>query len=195
MEWTKVLGRFAIPVILLVVVKVHVVPISFTIQGLKAKQTMEDIIKQNYTIERLAQKRLRRIWIGEKVKLSLIIGIQSEKITNVLFNQGLFLKGDHYLVTKYKTTFLITQCLKYQGFNYITKSYKREAKCGRCTGQYNTSNCIEDPLKKCINYKAGHKAQSGACSVKRTQQEKAIAIRAYILTYHASAHKTSMSGQ
>jgi hypothetical protein len=41
---------------------------------------MEDIIKQNSTIaglivERLAWKRLGRVWTGEKVKLSLIIGV------------------------------------------------------------------------------------------------------------------------
>jgi len=41
---------------------------------------MEDIIKQNYTIEgliveRLAWKRLERVRRGEKVKLLLIIGV------------------------------------------------------------------------------------------------------------------------
>jgi hypothetical protein len=45
MEWTKVLGRSTIPAIPLVLVEVHAVPISLAIQGLEAKQTIEDIIK------------------------------------------------------------------------------------------------------------------------------------------------------
>jgi len=52
-------------------------------------------------------EKAKKVQTREKIKSSLIIGVQSEKITNALFNQGLFLKRDHYLVTKHKTTFLI----------------------------------------------------------------------------------------
>ena len=73
---------------------------------------MEDITKQNSTIaglivERLAWKRPGRVRTGEKVKLSLIIGVQLEEVVNMLFDQGLFLGGDYYLVARYKTTFLV----------------------------------------------------------------------------------------
>jgi len=64
--------------------------------------------------------------------LLLIMGIQSKKVANALFNWGLFLRGDYYLVARYKTTFLVTQCFKCQGFNYIAKNCKREARYGRC---------------------------------------------------------------
>jgi len=52
---------------------------------------MEDITKQNSTIaglivERLAWKRPGRVWTEEKVKLLLIIGVQSEEVANALFN-------------------------------------------------------------------------------------------------------------
>ena len=129
----KVLGRSTILAIPLVLVKVYAVPISLTIQSLKVKQIIEDIIKQNYTIaglvvKRLVQKRLERVQTGEKVKLLLIIGIQLKKIVNTLFKEGLFLGGDYCLVIRYKTTFLVTQYFKYQGFNYIAKSYRREAR-------------------------------------------------------------------
>ena len=129
----KVLGRSIILAIPLVLIKVYVVPISLAIQSLEVKQIIEDIIKQNYTIaglivKRLVQKRLGRVQTGEKVKLLLIIGIQLKKIVNTLFNQGLFLEGDYYLVIRYKTTFLVMQYFKYQGFNYIAKSYRREAR-------------------------------------------------------------------
>ena len=128
----KVLRRSTILAIPLVLIKIYIVPISLTIKSLGVKQRIEDIIKQNYTIaglivKRLVQKRLKRVQIGEKVKLLLIIGVQLEKIVNMLFNQGLFLGGDYCLVIRYKTTFLVTQYFKYQGFNYITKSYRREA--------------------------------------------------------------------
>ena len=134
---TKVLGRSTILAIPLVLVEVYVVPTSHIIQGLEAKQIIEDIIKQNSTIaglivERLAQKRLERVKMGEKVKSSLIIDVQLKEIVNAPFNQGLFLEGDYYLVIRYKTTFLVTQCFKYQGFNYIAKSYKREIRYRRC---------------------------------------------------------------
>ena len=124
---------------------------------------MEDIIKQNSTIaelivERLAWKRPRRVWTGKKVKSLLIIGVQSKKVINVLFNQGLFLGGDHYLVIRHETKFLVTQCFKCQGFNYITKSYKKETRYGRCVGQYNTSDCTGNLPKKCINCKVDYKA-------------------------------------
>jgi len=36
-----------------------------------------------------------------------------EEVVNALFNWGLFLRGDHYLVVRYKMTFLVTQCFKY----------------------------------------------------------------------------------
>jgi hypothetical protein len=62
-----------------VLVEVHAVPTSLTIQGLEAKQTIEEIIKRNCTIgltvERLAWKRPGRVRMGEKVKSSLIIGV------------------------------------------------------------------------------------------------------------------------
>jgi hypothetical protein len=63
-----------------VLVEVHAVPTSLAIQGPEAKQTMEDITKQNSTIagltvERLAWKRPGRVRMGEKVKSSLIIGV------------------------------------------------------------------------------------------------------------------------
>ena len=129
----KVLGRSTILAIPLVLVKVYTVPISLAIQSLGVKQIMEDIIKQNYIIaglivKRLVQKRLKRVQIRKKVKLLFIIGIQLKKIVNTPFNQGLFLEEDYYLVIRYKTTFLVTQYFKYQGFNYIAKSYKREAR-------------------------------------------------------------------
>ena len=57
-EWTKVLEHFAIPAVSLVLVEVHTVPISFAIQGPKAKQIIENITKQNYTIAGLTIKRL-----------------------------------------------------------------------------------------------------------------------------------------
>jgi len=50
--------------------------------------------------------------MGEKVKLLLIIGILLEKVANMLFNWGLFLGGDYYLVIRYKIIFLVTQCFK-----------------------------------------------------------------------------------
>jgi hypothetical protein len=53
----KVLGRSATPAVPLVLVEVHAVPTSLAIQGPEAKQTIENIIKQNYTlagVERLA---------------------------------------------------------------------------------------------------------------------------------------------
>ena len=158
----KVLGRSATLAVLLILIEVHVVPISLAIQGLEAKQTIKDIIKQNFTImgltvERLVWKRLRRVQIGEKVKLLLIIGIQLEEVVNMLFNWGLFLGEEYYLVIKYKTIFLIIQYSKCQGFNYIAKSYRRENRCGHCTRQYNISNCIKDLPKKCINCKADYK--------------------------------------
>ena len=64
-------------------------PISFAIQGPEIKQIIENIIKQNYiiaglTIKRLAWKRLK------KVKLLLIIGVQSKEMANALFNWGIF---------------------------------------------------------------------------------------------------------
>ena len=134
----KVLGRSATLAVLLILIEVHVVPISLTIQGLEAKQTINNIIKQNYTIagltvERLAQKRLRKVQAEKKVKLLLIMGVQLEKIANILFNQGLFPEGDLYLVIKYKTIFLVIQCFKCQGFNYIAKSCRREARYRRYT--------------------------------------------------------------
>ena len=148
------------------------VPISLAIQGLEAKQIIEDIIKQNSTIaglivERLAWKRLGRVQTGEKVKSSLIIGVQLKEILNALFNQGLFLGGDYYLVIRYKITFLVTQCFNYQGFNYIAKSYRRKARYRCCARQYNTSDYIGDLPKKCINYKADYKVQSRVYSIKR----------------------------
>ena len=129
----KVLGRSIILAIPLILIKVYTVSVSLAIQSLEVKQIIEDIIKQNYTIvglivKRLVQKRLGRVQTGEKVKLLLIIGIQLKKIVNTLFNQGLFLEGDYYLVIRYKTTFLVTQYFKYQSFNYIAKSYKRETR-------------------------------------------------------------------
>ena len=129
----KVLGRSTILAIPLVLAEVYAVPISLTIQGIGVKQIIEDIIKQNYIIagfivKMLVQKRLGRVQMEEKVKLLLIIGVQLEKIVNTLFNQGLFLGGDYYLIIRYKTTFLVTQYFKYQGFNYIAKSYRREAR-------------------------------------------------------------------
>jgi hypothetical protein len=144
-----------------VLVEVHAVPTSLAIQGLEARQTIEDIIKQNCTlvgVERLAWKRLGRVRKEEKVKSSLIIGVQLEEVANMLFNRGLFLGGDHYLVTRHETTFLVTQCFKCQGFNHIAKSCRRDARCGRCAGQYNTSDCVGDLPKKCINCKADHEA-------------------------------------
>ena len=133
MEQIKVLGRSTILAIPLVLIEVYIVPISLAIQGLEIKQIIENIIKQNYTIaglivKRLVQKRLERVQMGEKVKLLLIIGVQLEKIVNTLFNQGLFLEGNYCLVIRYKTTFLVMQYFKYQGFNYIAKSYRREAR-------------------------------------------------------------------
>ena len=52
-------------------------------------------------------KKARKSLNGEKVKLLLIIGIQSEEVVNILFNQGLFLRGEYYLVVKYEIIFLI----------------------------------------------------------------------------------------
>ena len=161
---------------------------------------IEDIIKQNYIIEgliveRLVQKRLGRVRIGEKVKLLLIIGVQTEEVANTLFNRGLFLGGDHYLVARHKITFLVTQCFKCQGFSYIAKNCRREARYGRCAKQHNTSDCTGDLSKKCFNCKVGYKAQSGVCSVKRTQQEKAAVIRAFTSIYYASAYKAPISEQ
>jgi hypothetical protein len=43
--WTKVLGRSAIPAVPLVLVEVHAVPTNLAIQGLEAKQTIDNIIK------------------------------------------------------------------------------------------------------------------------------------------------------
>ena len=179
MGQTKVLRRFTILAILLVLVEVYAVPISLAIQGLEAKQIIKDIIKQNYTIvgvKRLVQKRLERVQIGEKVKLLLIIGVQLKKVVNRLFNQGLFLGGDYYLVIRYKMTFLVTQYFKYQGFNYIAKSCRREARYRYYTRWYNTSDYIGGLPKKYINYKVGYKVQNRIYSIKRTQQEKAIVI-------------------
>ena len=79
-------------------------------------------------------------------------------MANALFNQGLFLKGDYYLVIKHETIFSFIQYFKCQGFNHIAKSYRREAKCKHCTKQYNTSKCTKDPPKKYINCKADHEA-------------------------------------
>ena len=123
------------------------------------------------------------------------MGVQMEEVVNALFNRGLFLRGDYYLITRYKTTFLVTQCFKCQGFSYIAKNYRREARYGRCTKQYNTSNCTGDPPKKCFNCKVGYKVQIRAYNVKRTQQEKAIVIRAFTLIYYASAYKAPISEQ
>ena len=53
----KVLRRFDILAVLLVLLEVHTVPINLTIQGLKAKLIIEDIIKQNYAIEGLIVER------------------------------------------------------------------------------------------------------------------------------------------
>jgi len=94
------------------------------------------------------------------------MGVQLEEMANSLFNWGLFLRGDHYLVTRHEMTFLVTQCFKCQGFNHIAKSCRREAKYGHCAGQYNTSECTEDLFKKCINCKADYKAWSKAYSIK-----------------------------
>ena len=46
--------------------------------------------------------------MGQKVKSLLIIGIQLEKLANALFNRGLFLGGDYYLVIRHEITFLVT---------------------------------------------------------------------------------------
>ena len=86
------------------------------------------------------------------------MGVQSEEMANTLFNWGLFLKSDYYLVIRHETTFLVIQYFKCQGFNHIAKSYRREARCKHYTRQYNTSEYTGDPLKKYINYKADHKA-------------------------------------
>jgi len=69
------------------------------------------------------------------------------------------------------------------------------ARCGRYARQHNTSECTGDPPKKCTNCKADHEAWNGACSVKRIQQEKAAAIRAYTLTHYAGTYKAPTSGQ
>jgi len=53
-------------------------------------------------------------------------------MANMLFNQGLFLGGDYYLITKYKMTYLVIQCFKCQDFNYIAKKGKKEARYGYC---------------------------------------------------------------
>ena len=95
--------------------------------------------------------------MGEKIKLSLIIGVQLKEVVNTLFNQGLFLKGDYYLVIKYKTIFLVIQYFKCQGFNYIAKSYRREARYRYYARYYNTSKCIGDLTNKYINYKVDYK--------------------------------------
>ena len=58
MGWIKVLGRLAILAVPLVLVEIHAVPTSLAIQGPEAKQTMEDIIKQNCTIAGLTVERL-----------------------------------------------------------------------------------------------------------------------------------------
>ena len=59
------------------------------------------------TVERLAWKRPRRVRTGEKVKSSLIMGVQLEEVANTLFNRGLFLGGDYYLVARHETVFLV----------------------------------------------------------------------------------------
>ena len=123
------------------------------------------------------------------------MSVQLEEMANVLFNQGLFLRKDHYLVTKHKMTFLVTQCFKCQGFNHITKSCKREAKCRHCIGQHNTSKCTKDLPKKYINCKADHKTWSKTCSIKQMQQKKAAVIKTFMLTYYANTHKTPVNGQ
>ena len=87
------------------------------------------------------------------------------------------------------------QCFKCQGFNHIAKSCKKEARCGCCTGQHNTSECTGDPPKKCINCKADHEAQSGGCNVKWMQQEKATAIWAFMPIHYTNTHKALMSEQ
>ena len=125
----------------------------------------------------------------------LIIGVQLEEMANMLFNQGLFLKSNHYLVIRYKTIFLVTQYFKCQGFNYIAKSCRKEDRYKHYTRQYNTSNCTGDPPKKYINCKADYKAWSKAYSIKQTQQEKAVTIKAFTLIHYTSAYKAPISTQ
>ena len=78
---------------------------------------------------------------------------------------------------------------------HIAKSCRREARCGRCARQHNTSECTGDPPKKCTNCKADHEAWSRGCNVKRTQQEKAAVIRAFTPTHYTNTYKAPMSGQ
>ena len=79
-------------------------------------------------------------------------------MANALFNQGLFLGGNLYLVIRHETTFLVTQYFKCQGFNHIAKSCRREARYRHYTKQHNTSKYTGDPPKKYINCKADYKA-------------------------------------
>ena len=82
----------------------------------------------------------------------------------------------------------VTQCVRCQEFGHIVRFCKNTTRCGRCSGDHATRECLKpETARKCALCKGNYAAWSDTCRYRIQARERAdLALRTTLTLYEGS---------
>jgi hypothetical protein len=130
----------------------------------------------------------KRILGGDQQYGSLIIDTPSIEQANRLISQGIVHEGEIKYCDRFIKEARVTQCVQCQEFGHIARFCKNTTRCGRCSGDHDTRECLKPAtVRKCALCKGNHTAWSETCRHRIQARERAdLALRTTPVLYEGS---------
>lgn len=177
-------------------------PIKVMARGLHPTCTKQDIIDdlkhKGLKIEDAANILKREKAVSDQgIKITkrglplFMLTFNSKEKVETIFNIRAILNMRVRIEALRKSTGLIPQCKKCQGFNHTQKYCKREPRCVKCSGKHLAQACnlTKNTPPKCVNCHGQHPANYRGCEVARELQNLRNKRRQYPLNRGMPSNK------